>query len=386
MTGGRPGRGPNAGDVLVQLGWDGRLAAAFGSIEEPGVEPGRVVAVHRGAAAVRIGAGEFRAVLAGALRETAVEPTDYPVAGDWVAVQLPDESKAGVSGAAGTAIIRAIVPRRGVLVRTARDASRRGRATVHDQQLLAANVDVAFVVDSFDGGPNLRRLERYLALAWSSGVEPVVVLNKSDLVDALEAARARATVEAIAPGVTILLTTATQADAINGVAEAIGAGRTAVVIGPSGAGKSTIVNRLLGGQRQATRPVRVDDRRGRHTTTVRQLFVLPGGGMVIDTPGIRGLELAVEDVSLDLAFGDIGAIAKSCRFADCRHEEEPGCEVQRAIQDGRITPDRLANARKLQAEARNRAQVGTADPGNRKRRGKILSRAIRQHYRLKESG
>jgi ribosome biogenesis GTPase len=367
------------------MGWDPGLATAFGEIARPGYQPGRVVAVHRGAAAVRVAAGEVRAILSGVLRDAAVEPTDFPVVGDWVAVQPPDGGAATVPGTGEPMTIRGILPRKSAIVRRARDATRRGPARVHDQQLLAANVDVAFVVDSFDAGPNLRRLERYLALARSSGVQPAVLLNKADLVDGVAAARARAAVEGIAPDTAILLTTARRPDAIDQVRQSIGAGRTAVVIGPSGVGKSTIVNGLLGEERQATGAVRADDRRGRHTTTVRQLFLLPGGGMVIDSPGIRGLELAGDDVSLDQTFTDIAAIARGCRFADCRHEREPGCEVRRAVEDGRISPERLANARKLQEEARTGAPVD-ADQGERKRRAKLLSRAIRQQSRLKERG
>ena len=379
---------------LVPLGWDERFAAALKAIREggaggpgAGLEPGRVIAVHRGTSVVRTVNGDLPAGLAAQLRLAIRGPMDYPAVGDWVAVQPASGGGAGAPAtASGRAAIHALLPRRGALVRTARDAARRGPAGHHDEQVLAANVDVAFVVDSFDSGPNLRRLERYLALAWSARAHPVVVLNKADVADADAIAGALATVATIAPGVAVVLASARTGGGIAAIRAEIRPGRTAVVVGPSGAGKSTIVNGLLGEARQATGEVRLDDSRGRHTTTVRELFELPGGGLIIDTPGIRSLELAMDEGALDRAFAEIAALALQCRFADCRHEGEPGCAVLRAVEEGRLTPERLANARRLTDEAGRRSAAGSNNTTGRKRRDKTIAPAVRQHSRIKDRG
>jgi ribosome biogenesis GTPase len=323
---------------------------------------------------VRMAGAEVAAGVAGQIRQAARGPADYPAVGDWVVVEHDP---------GGAATIRAILDRRGAMVRTARDAARRGRAGPHDEQVLAANVDVAFVVDSFGAGPNLRRLERYLALAWSAAARPVVILNKADLAGAGGTGDSAAAVEAIAPGVRVLCTTVLAGDGVAAIRREIGPGQTAVVVGPSGAGKSTIVNALLGEARQATGVVRADDRRGRHTTTARELFELPGGGLIVDTPGIRSLELAADDGALEQAFTEIAALALDCRFADCRHDGEPGCAVALAIANGRLSAERLANARQLATESRERSSA-LSDRAAKKQRDKAFGRALRQQYRLRE--
>jgi ribosome biogenesis GTPase len=367
-------------EALQSLGWDDGFETAFRRLDEAGreanLQPGRVVAVHRARSIVRTARGDLVARLAGRFRREVSGPADHPAVGDWVALE------AGAGG--GPSAVRAVLDRRGALVRIARDAARRGPAGAHDEQVLAANVDVVFVVDAFGSGPNLRRIERYLALAWSAHARPIVVLNKVDLAGTEEAARARDAVAAIAPGVAVILAEAQTRGSVAQLAAAIGPARTAVVVGPSGTGKSTIVNGLLGERRQATRAVRAGDRRGRHTTTVRELFELPGGGLIIDTPGIRSLELAGHEAGLDETFSDIVAIARGCRFADCRHEGDPGCAMPAAIAAGQITAERLANARRLASEAVRRSTTGSADGSDRKRRDKLIARAVRQHYRLKD--
>lgn len=363
---------------LVPFGWSELIAGDFAPHHEGGAQPGRVVAVHRGGIVIRLAEGEVMASQAGRLPTAGRDEAARPAVGDWVAVDQPP---------GGDTVIRAVLPRRSALVRTTRASGRRSGTGAGGRQVLAANVDVAFVVDSFDGGPNIRRLERYLALAWSSEAQPVVVLNKMDLLAGeVAAAEAIQIVAAVAPGVAVLLTSAASGEGMAAIEAAIAAGRTAVVVGPSGVGKSTIVNQLLGEHRQATGRVRLGDGRGRHTTTVRQLFVTRGGGLVIDTPGIRSLELAGDESAIDLAFDDVAALAQGCRFADCRHQQEPGCALRAAVEAGTLPVARVANALKLVEEARRRAEEGVEAAREQRRRGRTLSRAVRQHRRLEERG
>ncbi len=359
--------------ALIPLGWSEQFAAAFALLQEAAWEPGRAVAVHRGGTVVRTAGGEVLAGLTRRLRGPGSKDEGRPTVGDWVAINQP---------AGDSAVIEAVLPRSSALVRTIRTGGRGSRVSPSSRQVLAANMDVAFVVDSFESGPNLRRLERYLTLAWSSDAQPVVVLNKADLVPGGDAAvdEILQAVMAIAPGVVVLTSSALSGDGIAAIEAVIGAGRTAVVVGPSGVGKSTIVNRLLGEVRQATGHVRLDDGRGRHTTTIRQLFVLPGGGLVIDTPGIRSLELAADASAIDLAFSDVAAIAVDCRFADCQHGEEPGCALRAAVREGRLPAERLANALLLEAESRRRDAEEVVAIRDQRRKGRTIVHAVRQHY------
>ena len=243
-----------------------------------------------------------------------------------------------------------------------------------DEQVIAANVDVAFIVAGLDHDFNLRRLERYLAVAWSSGVEPVVVLNKADIADDLPGRLVA--VGAIAPGVPIVVVSALTGDHLADLQPFLAPGRTAVVLGSSGVGKSTLLNALLGEQRQATGAVREDDSRGRHTTTHRELFVLPGGGLLVDTPGIRSLEVA----GVDVVFDDIAGLATACRFRDCRHTTEPGCAVRGAVDDGVLSEERLASHRKLERELAHAERKG--DPraqAEERKRWKSIHKSVGRH-------
>jgi ribosome biogenesis GTPase / thiamine phosphate phosphatase len=333
----------------------------------------RVVAVHKETSIVRGPDGVDRsAVVSGRFRFGALAPSDYPAVGDWVMV----------ANGWQPALISAVLPRRSAFVRSAADATRRSAGNLADEQVLAANVDVAFLVTGLDHDFNLRRLERYLAVAWSSGVRPVIVLNKADV--ALDLEDRLLAVESIAPAVPIVVLSALTGDHVTDLAPYLTAGQTAVVLGSSGVGKSTLVNALLGEQRQTTAAVREDDSRGRHTTTHRELFELAGGGQLIDTPGIRALEVAGADEGVDTVFDDIADLALACRFSDCRHEGEPGCAVRSALEDGRLSHDRLASHRKLEREIAHAERKGDARArAAEAKRWKSIHKAVSRHMQAK---
>jgi ribosome biogenesis GTPase len=266
----------------------------------------------------------------------------------------------------------------------ASDATRRG-ARLDDEQVMASNIDVALLVAGLDNDFNLRRIERYLAVAWSSAITPVVVLNKSDLADDVDGRLVA--VDAIAPGVATVPVSARTGAGLDALRTHLLPGTTAAILGSSGVGKSTLVNALLGEDRQATAEVRESDSRGRHTTTHRELFELPGGALLVDTPGIRALEVLGADEGVETAFDDVVDIAAACRFSDCRHEGEPGCAVRAALADGRLTEDRLASHRKLEREMARAARDG--DPRARaehRRTWKIISKSVNEHMQRKYGG
>jgi ribosome biogenesis GTPase len=303
---------------LGALGWTAELADA---LEQP-LDPGRVAVEHRGGYLVYTAAGERRARLPGRSRH---EGVDVAV-GDWVA--LDGE------------LIRSVLPRRSAIARQAA-----GRET--QRQLLAANVDIAFVVTSL--GPDLepRRLERYLTVVWESGATPVVLLTKADLDPDPEAAALE--VESVAVGVDVHVVSAVDGRGLDAVASHLAPGVTTVLLGSSGVGKSTLVNRLAGSELLGTNEVRADDGKGRHTTTHRELVVLPGGGLVIDTPGLRELQLW-DAAGFVQTFADVEELAGDCRFNDCSHTREPDCAVLAAVDNGTLPLDRLRSYRKLQRE------------------------------------
>jgi ribosome biogenesis GTPase len=367
---------------LAGLGWDAGWDAAYAPFATAGRFPARVVAVHKDTAIVRDGVGPDRsAAVTGRFRHEALAASDYPAVGDWVAL----EPTAPAAGPDDPAIIAAVLPRRAAFVRSAADASRRTAGNLVDEQVLAANVDLAFLVAGLDGDFNLRRLERYLAVAWSSSVTPIVVLNKADIARDLD--ERLVAVTGIAPGVPVVVLSALTGDHLADLSPHLTTGHTAVVLGSSGVGKSTLVNALLGEQRQATATVREDDSRGRHTTTHRELFALPGGALLIDTPGIRSLEVAGADEGVDTAFDDIDDIALACRFTDCRHDGEPGCAVRAAIADGTLSQDRLDSQRKLARElAFAERKVDPRARAEEARRWKAIHKAVakQNHEKYKE--
>jgi ribosome biogenesis GTPase len=382
LVGTPPSPAGTRGGPQPGLGWDERWDGAFAAFRATGRHPARVVAVHKETAVVRDGTGVDRsAVVSGRFRHEALAVSDYPAVGDWVALE-PLSAGAAPSD---PAVIAAVLPRRSAVVRRASDATRRTSGTLADEQVMAANVDVAFLVAGLDRDFNLRRLERYLAVAWSSGVEPVIVLNKADVARDLEGRLVA--VEAVAPGVPVVVLSALTGDRLADLGAHLRPGRTAVVLGSSGVGKSTLLNALLGERRQATAEVREDDSRGRHTTTHRELFVLPGGSLLIDTPGIRSLEVAGADEGFETVFDDIAALAAACRFRDCRHQGEPGCAVRRAVADGMLAEDRLESHRKLERELAHAERKGDprAEAAERKR-WKAISKSVERHMDRKYGG
>jgi ribosome biogenesis GTPase len=353
---------------IARLGWDPGWEEAFVPFAARGHRPARVVAVHRETSIVRDGEGDRSASVSGNFRYEALTASDYPAVGDWVALD-----------AGG--LITAVLPRRTAFTRMATDASRRG-AGRDDQQVMAANVDTALLVAGLDNDFNLRRIERYLAVAWSSGINPVVVLNKADLADDVDGRLVA--VDAIAPGVATVPVSARTGDGLAALEPHLRRGTTAAILGSSGVGKSTLVNALLGFERQRTAEVRADDSRGRHTTTHRELFELPTGALLVDTPGIRALEVLGADEGVETTFDDVADFAAQCRFSDCRHDGEPGCAVRAAIEDGRLSAARLESNRKLEREMARTARQG--DPRARaeyRRKWQIVQKSVNEHMQRK---
>src|SRR3954452_14617700 len=321
---------------LNDLGWDDFFAAAFAPYAELGLVPARVVA-QKGLNQISTGEAEHYADLSGRLRHELKGPGSLgaPAVGDWVAIQPP--------AGEGRARIHAILPRRSRF-------SRKSPGERTEEQVVAANVDVIFLVSGLDGDFNPRRIERYLTAAWDSGARPVVVLNKLDRCADPEGCLLET--EAIALGVPVHRVSALTGENCEQLAAYLVPGRTVGFLGSSGVGKSTLINRLLGRDVQRTGEVREGDDRGRHTTTHRELFRAPGGGLLIDTPGLREIQLWEGDQGIESAFPEIEELGEQCRFGDCKHQGEPGCAVEAAAASGALTPERLESFRKLQRELR----------------------------------
>lgn len=351
---------------LGEWGWTGREEALFQPHLADGLRPGRVLSEHRGGYVVVTERGDVHAAVSGRFRYDIATAEDFPAVGDWVAVEPVD---------GGSAVIHAVLPR---ATRFARPA--RGDAAV--AQVVAANIDLVLLVTALDHDFNLRRLERYLALAWSSGAEPVIVLNKADLCD--DVPGHIADVNLVAQGVPVRVLSALDGTGIESLAPLLEPGKTVALLGSSGVGKSTIVNALLGYERQATGAVREGDQRGRHTTTSRELLVMPSGALLIDSPGMRSVGMWEVEEGLADAFADIEELSAGCRFSDCTHGSEPGCAVQRAIADGSLMASRLESQRKLARESA--ALAARVDPIARaahRKRWTAISKSVRSHMRSK---
>jgi ribosome biogenesis GTPase len=344
--------------ALDELGWDAGWASAFEQLHDENLIPARVAAQHRGAYEVWTADGELRARAAGRLYYEHEVGAPVPAVGDWVGIQ--------------EATITSILPRRSAFIR-----KRAGLGS--DEQVLAANVYAAFLLAGLDDDFSLRRLERYITTAWDSGAEPIIVLTKADLCDDVGGALLQ--VESVAIGVPVHPISNVTGIGIDELAsQSLRPGRTVVLLGSSGVGKSTLLNRLAGTELMRTAAIAADGT-GRHTTTHRELVRLPGGALVIDTPGLRELQFWDGDVSA--AFDDIEALAAECRFRDCAHEREPGCAVLGAVDGGTLSLDRLRSWRKFQRElesiaARTDHRLRVA----RKKRWKEIAAHARQRPRL----
>jgi ribosome biogenesis GTPase len=343
--------------ALEDFGWDAAAASAFDELQDDNLFPARVAAQHRGEYVLFGEEGELRAKAAGRLLYDREVGGELPAVGDWVGVRRP-------------ATIAAILPRRSAFIRKTA-----GQTSV--EQVLASNVDTAFLLAGLDDDFSLRRLERYLTTAWESGADPVIVLTKADLATDLDAAVMQ--VESVAIAVAVLPISNLTGYGVEALDAYLDRGRTIVLLGSSGVGKSTLLNRLAGEELMKTRAL-ASDGTGKHTTTHRELVLLPDGGMVIDTPGLRELQFWEGDIGA--AFEDIEALAANCRFRDCAHTREPGCAVLGAVDDGTLELDRLRSWRKLQRElesiaARTDRRLRIA----RKKRWKQMTSVARQRSR-----
>lgn len=321
----------NQMDQLTSLGWDEGFAAAASESLERGFEAGRVAVEHRGAYTVFTANGSVEAGLPGKMRHGATGRGELPAVGDWVMLERTEGG--------GRAVVRAVLPRRSHF-------SRKVAGDTTEEQVLTANIDTVFLVTALNQDKNLRRIERYLALAWASGAMPVIVLTKADLCE--NVLEAIAEISAVAPGVPVHAVSIVTDEGFDELAGYFKDNRTVSLLGSSGVGKSTIVNRLSGAEMkvQAIR----EDGKGRHTTSHREMILLPGGGIIVDTPGMRELQMWEANEGLDTAFNDVTAFAAECRFNDCSHDSEPGCEVKAAIERGDLSEERLESFRKLERE------------------------------------
>ncbi|NIP43243.1 MAG: ribosome small subunit-dependent GTPase A [candidate division Zixibacteria bacterium] len=351
---------------LSDIGWNDYFESLFHKYREKEFVPFRVSQEHKSRYVILGEKGDFNAEISGKFRHEACGKGDFPAVGDWVAVSpRPDE---------GTGTIHAVLPRKSAF-------SRKVAGKETEEQVVAANIDTVFLVSGLDNEFNPRRIERYLTLSWECGAKPVIVLNKSDLCEDIDSKVSE--LESISFGVPILTISARNKTGLDDLRNSLNSGMTAAFLGSSGVGKSTIINGLLGYERQFVNEVREDDSRGRHTTTYRELILLPAGGILVDTPGMREIQLWGDESGLSQVFDDIEAFASQCKFRDCSHNGEPGCAIEKALEDGSLDKKRWSNYRKLQKELRFLAV--RQDKKEARRQQREWDKKIRQyHQQMKE--
>jgi ribosome biogenesis GTPase len=353
---------------LRELGWDEGFSHHFNEwAGKPHVQPARVFIEFNHLFRVYLAGGEVEAMLAGRMKHHAESRSELPAVGDWVVLRQRPEDERGT--------IVAVLPRRSRF-------SRKAAGQVTDEQVVAANVNVVFIVMALDDDFSLRRLERYLLLARDSGAAPVTLLTKPDLSDDVPARLAE--VVALAGDTPVHVLSPKFNEGIEQVAHYLTPGRTGALLGSSGVGKTTIINRLVGDEVRKTRDVRGSDSKGRHTTTNRELVVLPNGGLLIDTPGMREIQLWDVGTAVSQTFDDVEQIAQGCHFTNCRHRDEPRCAVKAAVEQGQLAADRLDSYVKLQEElAHLTRQQDERAAIEHKRRSKVLTKAANQHIKSK---
>jgi ribosome biogenesis GTPase len=348
---------------LNQLGWNDFFERRFSPLKEQGLTPGRIVRETHHCYDVHTTSGIYPAQISGLFHYRAVVRSDYPTIGDWVAM----------TESSGTFVIEKVLARKSSF-------SRKTAGRDIDEQVIAANIDILFIVNALDGGRNfnMRGIERYIAMATDGGARPVIVLNKSDLCEDREQALCEA---GIYDDIPVHLVSALTGDGLDELMESCGAA-TVALAGPSGVGKSSLINALLGEERIRTGAQRRNDLRGRHTTTHKELFFLKGGLMLIDTPGLRELGLWADMDSINKAFRDISEIASGCRFKDCAHQDEPGCAVQKALLEGRIDHARYENYLSMNSEISFlNSKKDVRSRLERKAKEKRLSKLIKKYYK-----
>ena len=354
---------------LTEWGWDDRWAEAFAPHAAEGLVPGRVAIEFNHILRVFTADGEINAQQAGRMLHRAGGRSQLAAVGDWVAIRMSAGERTGT--------IDAILPRRSKF-------SRKVAGELTEEQVVAANIDTVFLVMGHDFDYNPRRLERYLMMSYESGASPVILLNKADLAGDVESRVAE--LSSLAPGTPVHAISAKSGHGVDLIHTYLGHGRTGALLGSSGVGKSTLINALLGSQLLETREVREHDSRGRHTTRHRQLIVLPGKGLLIDTPGMRELQLWVAESATE-SFEEIEALSAGCHFTDCQHRDEPRCAVKAAVEAGTLAADRLASYFKLQSEVRALdARKDARAKIDEKRQGKTTHKALKQLYKLRGRG
>lgn len=325
---------------LDDLGWNNFFSNQFRELNNKDYQIGRIANVQKGNYLIYSQQEELWGKTSGGFLHKAAKSSELPVVGDWVAFSWNAGDR--------TAIIHKLLERKNKIVRSAAGSRREIAPSAAEEQVIAANVDQAFIVSGLDRDYNLRRIERYLTLVYDSGAKPIIVLNKADLCN--DPFEVEQDVESIAFGVPVHIISAQDHSELAVFHDYLTKGKTSVLLGSSGVGKSTIINKLMGAERQATHEVSQHVGKGMHTTTTRELLILPNGGIIIDNPGMRELQLLADEEGLEQTFPDIEELAINCRFADCNHDNEPGCEVKRAVEDGDLDEGRYESFLKLHRE------------------------------------